>query len=100
VPVPVPVPVPVRETYLEAVSAVIFAGHLARDPGWRQVGEAARGAPPPRTPRVPDMLLDALALRLTDGFAASVSMIERVLRAFCDEDVWFRSRCAGSCWLG
>ena len=35
-----------RETYLEAVSAVIFAGHLARSPGWREVGEAARGAPP------------------------------------------------------
>ncbi len=76
-----------RETYLEAVSAVIFAGHLARNPGWREVGEAARGAPPAPLPRAPDQLLDALAVRLTDGHAASMPMIERVLRTFCDEDV-------------
>ncbi|GAA1619565.1 LuxR family transcriptional regulator [Kribbella sancticallisti] len=76
-----------RDTYLEAVAAVIFAGHLARDPGWREVGEAARGAPPPQLVRATDQLLDALAVRLTDGYAASVPMIERVLTAFCDEDV-------------
>ncbi|WP_199237346.1 helix-turn-helix transcriptional regulator [Kribbella antiqua] len=76
-----------RETYLEAVSAVIFAGHLARSPGYREVGEAARGAPPPLRLRAPDKLLDGLAVRLTDGYAASVPIIERVLTAFCDEDV-------------
>ncbi|WP_171107971.1 MULTISPECIES: LuxR family transcriptional regulator [unclassified Streptomyces] len=76
-----------RDTYLEAVSAVIFAGRLARSPGWREVGEAARGAPPSQLLRAPDMLLDALAVRLTDGHAVSAPMIERVLRAFCDEDV-------------
>ena len=76
-----------RETYLEAVSAAIFAGDLAHSPGWREVGEAARGAPPLPVPGAPDMLLDALAVRLTDGFAASAPMIERVLKAFCDEDV-------------
>ncbi|MFI6274538.1 AAA family ATPase [Streptomyces sp. NPDC050988] len=75
-----------RDTYLETVSAVIFAGHLARSPGWREVGEAARGAPP-QLLRAPDMLLDALAVRLTDGYAASTPLIERVLGAFCDEDV-------------
>ena len=42
-----------RETYLEAVAAVIFAGHLARNPGLREVGEAARGAPPAQLPRRP-----------------------------------------------
>ncbi|MDQ4112851.1 MAG: AAA family ATPase [Actinomycetota bacterium] len=76
-----------RETHLEAVSAVIFAGHLAHSPGWREVGDAARGAPPPHLPRAPDMLLDALAVRLTEGYAASAPMIERALRAICDEDV-------------
>jgi DNA-binding CsgD family transcriptional regulator len=76
-----------RETHLEAVSAVIFAGHLAHSPGWREVGEVARGAPLPPEPRAPDMLLDALAVRLTDGYAASTPMIERVLGVFCDEHV-------------
>ncbi|WP_151483742.1 helix-turn-helix transcriptional regulator, partial [Streptomyces albicerus] len=77
-----------RDTYLEAVSAVIFAGRLARGPGWREVGGAARGAPPQQQLlRAPDMLLDALAVRLTDGYAVSTPMIERVLGVFCDEDV-------------
>ncbi|MEU9288191.1 AAA family ATPase [Streptomyces sp. NPDC048275] len=76
-----------RDTYLEAVSAVIFTGRLARGPGWREAGEAACGAPPSQLLRAPDMLLDALAARLTDGRAVSTPMIERVLRAFCDEDV-------------
>ncbi len=76
-----------RETYLEAVSAVIFAGDLARSPGGREVGAAARAAPPRSVPGAPDMLLDALAVRLTDGFGASAAMIERALKAFCDEDV-------------
>ncbi|MHA5053887.1 helix-turn-helix transcriptional regulator [Streptomyces sp. SD15] len=76
-----------RDTYLEAVSAAIFAGRLARGPGWREAGEAARGAPPSQLLRAPDMLLDALAMRLTDSRAVSTPMIERVLRAFCDEDV-------------
>jgi len=76
-----------RETYLEALSSVVFAGHLAHDPGWRQVGEAARAAPSAVMPRALDGLLDALALRLTEGFAASAPMIDRVLTIFCGEDV-------------
>jgi hypothetical protein len=76
-----------RDTYLEAVSAVIFAGHLAHNPGYRDVGQAAREAPPPQLSRATDQLLDALGVRLTDGFAASVPMIERVLTVFCEENV-------------
>jgi DNA-binding CsgD family transcriptional regulator len=66
---------------------VIFAGHLARSPGWQEVGQAARGAPPAEVPRASDQLLDALAVRLTDGYATTVPPIERVLTAFCDDDV-------------
>jgi DNA-binding CsgD family transcriptional regulator len=76
-----------RETYLEAVSATIFAGHLAQNPGSREVGEAARRAPRAQSVRAPDQLLDALAVRLTDGYATTVPEIERVLTAFCDENV-------------
>jgi DNA-binding CsgD family transcriptional regulator len=74
-----------RETYLEAISAAIFAGHLARGPGLREVAEAARGAPPPQLPQVPDRLLDALAVRFTDGYSASVPIVQRAVQAFCDE---------------
>jgi DNA-binding CsgD family transcriptional regulator len=76
-----------RESYLEAVSALIFASYLARGPGLREAGAAARAAPPLQQPRMPDMLLDALAVRLTDGYSASVPMMERVIGAFCDEEI-------------
>ncbi|WP_406053123.1 AAA family ATPase [Kribbella sp. NBC_00889] len=76
-----------RDTYLEAVSAVVFAGHLARSPGWPEVGTAASGAPPSPLPRATDELLDALAMRLTDGFKASVPAIESALTAFSADDL-------------
>jgi DNA-binding CsgD family transcriptional regulator/tetratricopeptide (TPR) repeat protein len=74
-----------RETYLDAVSGVIFNGHLASNPGWREMGRVALAAPPPaQLPRVADMLLDALAVRLTDGYAAWVPIADRAVQAFCD----------------
>jgi DNA-binding CsgD family transcriptional regulator len=76
-----------RETYLHAVLAAIFASHLARGPGLREVGAAARRAPPPQLPGLPDELLDALAVRLTDGYSASAPMMERVLGAFCAQEI-------------
>ena len=76
-----------RETYLHTVAAAIFAGRLARGPGLREVGAAARRAPPPQLPGLPDELLDALAVRLTDGYSASAPMLERVLGAFCDQEI-------------
>jgi DNA-binding CsgD family transcriptional regulator len=76
-----------RETYLEAISAAIFAGHLARGPGLREVAEAARNAPRTQLPRVPDKLLDALAVHFTDGFPTSVPIVQRAVEAFCDEAI-------------
>jgi len=76
-----------RETYLEAISAAIFAGHLARGLGLREVAEAARRAPAPQLPRAPDRLLDALAVHFTDGYPASVPIVERAVQAFCDEAI-------------
>src|SRR6185295_970632 len=55
-----------RATYLDALSAAIFAGPLA-SPGADvlEVARAASGAPPPQhPPRVPDLLLDGTAAGL------------------------------------
>ncbi len=69
-----------RETYLEALGAAIFAGE---DRGVRQIAEAARAAPPaPDPPRTVDRLLDGLATRYTDGYAASVGPLRRALDAY------------------
>jgi DNA-binding CsgD family transcriptional regulator/tetratricopeptide (TPR) repeat protein len=96
-----------RETYLDAIAAAVFAGRLARGPGLQEVGEAARGAPPPQRARVTDTLLDALAVRLTEGYSASAPMMKRVVRTFCEEEIpvqqalrwlWLASIIAADLW--
>lgn len=73
-----------RSTYLEALSAGIFAGQLASEgSGLWDVARAALTAPPPPGPaRAPDLLLDGLASYYTDGYAAGVPILRRALEAF------------------
>ncbi len=60
-----------RETYLDAFSAAMFAGRLAGGVGVLEVARAARAAPPaPQPPRPLDLLLDGLAVLMTEGYAA------------------------------
>jgi DNA-binding CsgD family transcriptional regulator len=77
-----------RETYLEALSAALFAGRLALGGGVREVAAAARAAPPaPRPARAPDLLLDGLALVITEGYPAAVPMLRQAVSAFRGEDI-------------
>jgi DNA-binding CsgD family transcriptional regulator len=77
-----------RETYLEALSAAIFAGRLATAGGVLEAAEAARAAPPsPRPPRAPDLLLDGLALLVTEAYPAGAPMLKRALTALGSDDV-------------
>jgi DNA-binding CsgD family transcriptional regulator len=78
-----------RETYLEALMAVQFAGRHADGAG-REVAAAARAAPASPAPRAPDLLLDGLAVLLTEGHAAGAPPLKRALRAFRDGDAGFR----------
>ena len=72
-----------RETYLEALGAAIWTADLGRAGGLREAAEAARAAPPgPTPPRVVDVLLDAFALRLTEGYAAAAPTLTRALELF------------------
>jgi len=97
-----------RETYLEAFSAAIFAGRLATGVGLREVAEAARRAPrSSRPPRPADLLLDGLALLITEGHAAGVPVLKRALAAFRGERVsaeeelrwlWHACRVAMKLW--
>jgi DNA-binding CsgD family transcriptional regulator len=69
-----------RETYLEALVVAVWAGDLGVPGGVRAAAEAARAAPPaPDSPRVADVLLDAFALRLTEGYAAAAPTMARAL---------------------
>ncbi len=93
-----------RETYLEALFAALFAGRLALGGGVREVAEAARAAPPPPQPgRAPDLLLDGLALVITEGYPAGAPMLKRAVSAFRSADVsgveglrWMWQACHGA----
>jgi DNA-binding CsgD family transcriptional regulator len=78
-----------RETYLDALSAALFAGRLAPGTGlgMRQVAEAGRRAPQPSTPAKADLLLQGMALLYTDGYAASAPVLHRAVQAFGSEEL-------------
>lgn len=87
--------------------AAMFAGALAGGGGVREAAEAARAAPPaPRPPRAPDLLLDGLATRFTDGYGAGVSMLRQAMNAFRDPGLsadglrwlWLAHIIAGNLW--
>jgi DNA-binding CsgD family transcriptional regulator len=70
-----------RDTYLEALSAAIWAsgldGHDARE-----AAQAVRDAPAARVPpRTVDLVLDALATRFTDGYVAAAPLMTQALEA-------------------
>jgi DNA-binding CsgD family transcriptional regulator len=70
-----------RETYLEALMAVQFAGPLANGAA-RDVAEAARAAPESPDPLAHDLLLDGLAVTITDGHGAAAELLRKALDAF------------------
>jgi hypothetical protein len=77
-----------RETYLEAWQAAMFAGHLAGAGDLMEVSRAARALPPPaQPPRPVDLLLDGLALLITDGPAAAAATLRQATRAFAGAEI-------------
>jgi DNA-binding CsgD family transcriptional regulator len=83
-----------RETYLDALLAAMFAGSLTAG-GLLKVAAAARAATRPSgPPRAPDLLMDGLALRITEGYRAGVPILKRALSAFGSEQLsreqWIR----------
>ena len=84
-----------RETYLEAFTAALFVGRLS--PAVGDVARAARMAPAPLAQaRAPDLLLDGLALLVTEGYAAGTPALRRALLAFRGQDI---SAEEGLSWL-
>ena len=75
-----------RETYLEALMAAQFAGRFAGGAAL-EVAEAARAAPTTPTPRGPDLLLDGLALMITEGHRAAAPLLQEALDAFRNGDI-------------
>jgi DNA-binding CsgD family transcriptional regulator len=72
-----------RETYLDALSAAMFAGRLGLRTavGVAEVAMAVRPIPRSREPNLGDLLLDALSTLFTDGYPAAVPPAKRALLA-------------------
>ena len=96
-----------RETYVEAISAAMFAGTSgyrsaasARSPSPRRASVAAEPL------SVADLLLDGLVKRFTEGYAASVAPLTRALRSLAELDdpgedqrwLWLGCRLAQELW--
>jgi DNA-binding CsgD family transcriptional regulator len=90
-----------RETYLDALAAAMFVGRLAGGVDLPEVARAALGAPPaPPPPRAPDLLLDGLAVLITDGYETGTPALRPAVAAFRSGDVtledelrWFFVAC-------
>ena len=76
-----------RETYLEALMAAQVAGRSAADGAVLEVAQAARTAPPSPAPRAPDLLLDGLALMITEWHGAAAPLLRRAVDAFRNGDI-------------
>jgi DNA-binding CsgD family transcriptional regulator len=77
-----------RETYLDAWGAAWFAGSLATAGDLLEVSRAARSAPASTHPSQPfDLLLDGLALLITEGRAAAAMALRRASDAFAATEI-------------
>jgi RNA polymerase sigma factor (sigma-70 family) len=97
-----------HETYLDALIAALFAGRLAVDANVQVVAGAARAAPR-SDGAVPasELLLDGLALLVTDGWTVGTAVLKEAINAFRADDVgvdeqlrwsWVAGGAAGVIW--
>jgi len=96
-----------RETYLSAWMAALFAGRLAGASDLLEVSRAARALPPLAHPRPVDLVLDGLALLVTDGPAAAAPTLRHAASAFAGPDIameeglrwgWMAQAAASAVW--
>ncbi|MGB9250260.1 MAG: LuxR C-terminal-related transcriptional regulator, partial [Mycobacterium sp.] len=93
-----------RETYLEALGAAMWAAGHGSGGVLAEVAEAARAVPAgPGPARAVDVLLEGLARRWTEGYAAAAPALARAVELFLAFDVpvdpvgrWQWLLCAGT----
>jgi DNA-binding CsgD family transcriptional regulator len=74
-----------REAYMQALGAALWTGESEQPGILREIATAARTAPPRSAPpRAADVLLDGLAIRLTEGHAAAAPTLAHALRLILD----------------
>jgi DNA-binding CsgD family transcriptional regulator len=82
-----------RQTHLDAWFAAVFAGRLAGAGNLHEVSRAARSAPSPAgAPRPSDLLLEGLAVLVTEGRAQAAPLLRRAARVFAGEEITLEER--------
>ena len=96
-----------RDTYLDALCAMVYLGPLDSGCDVTAVARAALAAERPGPPRPTDLLLDGVALQILEGYAAAVPALRRALCAFNSDDLtvdeglgrgWLACYVASSLW--
>ncbi|WP_432936586.1 helix-turn-helix transcriptional regulator [Kribbella sp. CA-253562] len=70
------------DSYVDALTAALFAGRLASGVTAAEVARAARNAPMPAAPRRGDILLEGVAVQFADSYPAAVPMLRRAVEEF------------------
>jgi DNA-binding CsgD family transcriptional regulator len=86
----------------------MFVGRLADEVGVPEVAQAALRAPmPAQPPQAADLLLDGLALLITEGYTMGTPILKRAVSAFLGDEIsreqalrwlWLTCRGAGILW--
>lgn len=96
-----------RDVHLQALTAAMLAGRLGGECTVAEVAHSARRAPPAAVPRASDLLLDGLALLVTEGRGTAVPVLRRAVTAFTTEELapeeelywlWLAGHGAGLLW--
>ncbi len=94
-----------RETYLSAWMAALFAGRFAGAGDLAEVSQAVRALPrPARSAGLADVVLDGLALLVTEGPAMAAPALRRAASAFASTDIadirwaWLARAAASALW--
>ena len=97
-----------RDTYLDALTAGVFAGQMTSGGGVREVAKAVLAAPPaPPPPRAFDLLLDGLAQMICEGHDTGAPRLKQALRLLRDDEasaeegvrwLWLAGRAGGWTW--
>ena len=100
-------PAMARETYLGAWGAALFAGRLAGAGDLVEVSRAALDLSRLAHPRLLEVLLEGLALLITDGLGAAAPLLRQATRAFAGADMpveerlrwgWLAQAAAAELW--
>ncbi|HUC13089.1 MAG TPA: AAA family ATPase [Acidimicrobiales bacterium] len=97
-----------RETYLDALTAALFAGRLALEASAQVVARAALAAPrADGAARASELLLEGLALLITGSYRSGTAALQQAMIAFRSDDLpahellrwgWVAGSSAGVMW--